>query len=333
MTLTGETTLKLFIQIPCFNEADTLPETLADLPREVPGFDEVEWLIVDDGSTDGTSEVARANGVDHVIRLDHNSGLAKAFMTGLEASLNLGADVIVNTDADNQYNAGSIPDLTQPILEGRAGVVIGSRPIEKIEHFSAFKRFLQKVGSKVVRVAAGLEVPDAPSGFRAFQRDAAMQLYVFNNYTYTLETIIQAGRLGIPHAWVPVEVNAPTRPSRLVRSSADYVLRSALTILRVFVLYRPFRFFATCAVLLSLPGIVAFVRFLIFWALGDGGGKIQSLIIGGAFIVSAMILLIGGILADMIAANRMLLAEIRCRQLQTSLDSDDPPLMPERVES
>ncbi|MCI2398180.1 glycosyltransferase family 2 protein [Aliiroseovarius subalbicans] len=312
-------TLKLVIQIPCFNEAETLPATLADLPREVSGFDKVEWLVVDDGSTDGTSEVARVHGVDHIVRLDHNSGLAKAFMTGLEAALHHGADVIVNTDADNQYQAAAIPDLTSPILEGRAGVVIGSRPIEEIEHFSVFKRFLQKAGSKVVRMAAGVEVPDAPSGFRAFQREAAMHLYVFNNYTYTLETIIQAGRLGIPHAWVPVGVNAPTRPSRLVRNSADYVLKSTLTILRVFVLYRPFRFFATCALILSLPGIAVFVRFSIYWALGDGGGKVQSLTIGGAFIVSAMIILIGGVLAGMVAANRMLLAEIRYRQLRSSL--------------
>ena len=313
-------TLKLIIQIPCFNEAETLPDTLADLPREVPGFDNVEWLVVDDGSTDGTSEVARAHGVDHVVRLDHNSGLSKAFMTGLEASLLRGADVIVNTDADNQYRADAIPDLTRPILEGRARIVIGSRPIGRIEHFSVLKRFLQKMGSMVVQQAAGIKVPDAPSGFRAYHREAAMHLYVFNNYTYTLETIIQAGRLGIPLTWVPVEVNAPTRPSRLVRNSADYVLKSALTILRVFVLYRPFRFFATCAFFLSIPGIVAFVRFVFFWALGDGGGKIQSLIIGGAFIVSATILLIGGTLADMVASNRMLLAEIRFRQMRSSME-------------
>lgn len=316
----GRGLLKLIIQIPCYNEAETLPQTLADLPREVVGFDIVEWLVIDDGSTDGTSDVARANGVDHVVRLDHNAGLAKAFMTGIEAGLKRGADVIVNTDADNQYCADAIPALTAPILQSRAKVVIGSRPISDIAHFSPFKRVLQKMGSAVVRLAAGIDVPDAPSGFRAFHRTAAMQLYVFNRYTYTLETIIQAGRLGIPVTCVPVKVNGPTRPSRLVRNSTDYVLKSALTILRVFVLYSPFRFFATCAFFVALPGFVAFARFLILWLLGDGGGRLQSLIIGGAFIVTGMVLLIGGVLADMVAANRVLLAEIRFRQMK--MDGD-----------
>ncbi|MDU8913283.1 glycosyltransferase family 2 protein [Aestuariicoccus sp. MJ-SS9] len=315
-------TLKLVIQIPCFNEADTLPQTLSELPREVEGFDVVEWLVVDDGSSDGTSDVARANGVDHVVRLDHNAGLAKAFMTGLEAALRRGADVIVNTDADNQYRAEAIPSLTAPILQGRAQLVIGARPIKKIAHFSPVKRLLQKVGSSVVRRASGLDIPDAPSGFRAFHRDAAMQLYVFNRYTYTLETLIQAGRLGIPVASVPVKVNDPTRPSRLVRNSADYVLKSTLTILRVSVLYRPFRFFAACAFFAALPGFVAFARFLVFWLMGDGSGKLQSLIIGGAFIVTGMVLLIGGVLADMVAANRVLLAEIRYRQMKADIDRD-----------
>ncbi|OSQ44337.1 glycosyltransferase family 2 protein [Marivita geojedonensis] len=316
--------MKLIIQIPCFNEAETLPQTLAALPREVQGFDQVEWLVIDDGSTDGTTDVAHAQGVDHVVRLDHNSGLAKAFMTGLEESLKRGADVIVNTDADNQYRADAIPALTKPVVEGHAHIVIGSRPIPQIAHFSFWKRVLQKTGSKVVRLAAGIEVPDAPSGFRAFHREAAMQLYVFNRYTYTLETIIQAGRLNIPLVWVPVEVNAPTRPSRLVRNSTDYIFKSALTILRIFILYRPFRFFALCAFLVSFPGLVAYTRFLIFWLMGEGSGKIQSLIIGGGFIVSGMILFIGGILADMIAANRMLLAEIRFRQLRRDLELKKP---------
>jgi len=311
--------VKLIIQIPCFNEAETLPETLAALPREVGGFDAVEWLVIDDGSTDGTADVARAHGVDHIITLDHNSGLAKAFMTGIEAAVRAGATVIVNTDADNQYDAGAIPSLTKPILDGTAQIVIGARPISEIEHFSPAKRLLQKAGSAAVRLASGVDVPDAPSGFRAFHRKAAMQLYVFNSYTYTLETIIQAGRLGFPVASVPVNVNPPTRPSRLVKSNRDYVIKSATTILRVFVLYRPFRFFAICALILAVPGGIAFLRFFVLWVLGEGSGKVQSLIIGGALIVSAVILIIGGIIADLIAANRILLAEIRGRLLEESL--------------
>lgn len=310
---------KLIIQIPCFNEAETLPETLAALPREVAGFDTVEWLVIDDGSTDGTSVVAKAHGVDHIVTLDHNSGLAKAFMTGLESAVRAGATVVVNTDADNQYDAGAIPSLTRPILEGEAQIVIGARPISEIAHFSTSKRWLQKAGSAVVRMAAGIDVPDAPSGFRALHRKAALQLYVFNRYTYTLETIIQAGRMGIPVSSVPVAVNSPTRPSRLVKSNRDYVLKSATTILRVFVLYRPFRFFAIIALLLMLPGVIAFARFFVFWLLGEGSGKIQSLVIGGALMVSAVIVLIGGMIADLVAANRTLLAEIRGRQLQDSI--------------
>ena len=209
--------MKLIIQIPCFNEEETLPATLADLPREVPGFDSVEWLIVDDGSRDRTVEVARRHGVDHIVQLSHNQGLAAAFMAGLEAALHAGADVIVNTDGDNQYRASFIPDLTAPILERRAQIVIGARPITTIAHFSPLKRYLQSVGSWVVRQASETEIDDAPSGFRAIHRDAAMRLYVFDRYTYTLETIIQAGRLGIPIVSVPVEVNEPTRESRLIR--------------------------------------------------------------------------------------------------------------------
>ncbi|MEM7522416.1 MAG: glycosyltransferase family 2 protein, partial [Pseudomonadota bacterium] len=286
--------MKLIIQIPCFNEAETLPETVADLPREVEGFDSVEWLVIDDGSTDGTAEIAREAGVDHVVSLPHNQGLARAYITGLEAAMRLGADVIVNTDADNQYDARGVPALTAPILAGEAQIVIGARPIEEIAHFSYGKRVMQRVGSWVVSLAAGIEVEDAPSGFRAMHRNAAMQLYVFNRYTYTLETIIQAGRLSIPIVSVPVGVNPPTRPSRLVRSSLDYALRSIITIIRVFVLYRPFRSFAAMSLIVALPGLYAFARFFIFYLMGDGGGRIQSLVVGGAFLVSAIIVFIGG---------------------------------------
>jgi glycosyltransferase involved in cell wall biosynthesis len=312
--------MKLIIQIPCFNEEATLPGTLADLPREVPGFDTVEWLIVDDGSTDRTVEVARAHGVDHVVPLPHNQGLAAAFMAGLEAALKAGAHVIVNTDGDNQYRAACIPALTAPILEGRAQIAVGARPIGSIEHFSPLKRRLQRIGSWVVRMASGTDVEDAPSGFRAIHRDAAIRLYVFNRFTYTLETIIQAGRLGIPIVSVPVEVNDPTRESRLIRSVAQYMLRSAKTIVRIAVLYSPLRVFSILAAIILLPGLAAFLRFLYFYAAGDGAGHVQSLVIGAALIAAGTVTLVGGLIADLVAANRLLLAEIRGRLLRAELD-------------
>jgi glycosyltransferase involved in cell wall biosynthesis len=312
--------MKLIIQIPCFNEEETLPRTLADLPREVPGFDCVEWLIIDDGSRDRTVEVARVHGVDHIVQLSHNQGLAAAFMAGLEAALHAGADVIVNTDGDNQYCARFIPDLTAPILERRAQIVIGARPIRAIRHFSPVKRQLQRLGSWVVRQASETEIDDAPSGFRAIHRDAAIRLYVFDRYTYTIETIIQAGRLGIPIVSVPVEVNDPTRESRLIRSVAQYILRSAKTIFRVAILYSPLRFLSALAIVLILPGIGAFVRFLYFYAIGQGNGHIQSLVIGAALIAAGTVTLVGGLIADLIAANRVLSADIRSRLLRAELE-------------
>ena len=312
--------MKLVIQIPCYNEAETLPGTLADLPREVPGFDTVEWLVIDDGSTDSTAEVARQHGVDHIVSLPSNQGLARGFMAGLEAAMRAGADVIVNTDADNQYDASCIPDLTRPILENKAQIVVGERPIAAVKQFSPLKKALQKLGSKVVRFASGTDIPDAPSGFRAFHRDAAMHLYVFNSYTYTLETIIQAGRLNIPITSVPIRVNAMTRPSRLMKSIPSYIFRSVTTILRISILYKPLRFFATCAVLTAIPGIVAVTRFLYFYATGNGGGHVQSLILASALLASAAIFGIGGILADLVAANRVLLQEMRYRQLKADLN-------------
>ena len=319
--------MKLVIQIPCYNEAEHLPAALAALPRSVPGFDTVEWLVIDDGSTDGTAEVAARHGADHVVRKPQNAGLARAFMTGIETALGLGADVIVNTDADNQYDARYVPALTAPILAGEAQMVIGARPIRQIGHFSPLKRALQRLGSWTVRRVSGVDVPDAPSGFRAMHRDAAVRLYVFNRYTYTLETIIQAGHLGIPVRAVPVEVNPPARESRLIRSLRSYVLRSALTILRIAILYRPFRFFAVLAAVVAVPGVAAFLRFLGLGAMGEGGGNVQSLVIGAALNAMAAILLMGGILADLIAANRMMLAEIRSRQLVAELERRraDPP--------
>jgi len=306
---------KLVIQIPCFNEQDTLGLTLADLPREVPGFDTVEWLVIDDGSTDRTAEVARLSGVDHVVSLPQNQGLARAFMAGIEACLKAGADVIVNTDADNQYSAASIADLVAPILNGSAQVVIGERPISNIDEFSPAKKILQRVGSAVVRLASGTNVPDAPSGFRAFHRDAALQLNVFGNYTYTLETIIQAGRKSIPIASVPVGVNPATRPSRLVRSTRSYVYRSILSIIRIFILYKPLRFFFLLGAFFLVPGVLVGVRFVYFLFTQQSAGHVQSLILAAILIVTAMIIFVAGILSDLTAANRKLLEEIRVRTL------------------
>ncbi|MCB1356149.1 MAG: glycosyltransferase family 2 protein [Maritimibacter sp.] len=314
--------MKLIIQIPCYNEEATLAGTLADLPREVAGFDSVEWLVVDDGSTDRTVEIARQNGVDHIVRLSHNRGLAAAFAEGLEASLRAGADVIVNTDGDNQYRANGIPALTAPIVAGKAQIVVGARPIATVPHFSLVKRALQHLGSWVVRRVSRTDIRDAPSGFRAIARDAAMQLYVFNRYTYTLETIIQAGRLGLPVVSVPVEVNDPTRESRLFRSIGQYVLRSIKTILRIATLYSPLRTFSILSAILLLPGVLAFVRFMYFYAIGQGDGKLQSLVIGSALIAAGMITFVGGLIADLIAANRVLLAEIRGRLLRAELERD-----------
>jgi glycosyltransferase involved in cell wall biosynthesis len=312
--------MKLIIQIPCHNEEETLPGTLADLPREVPGFDAVEWQIINDGSTDRTIEVAKEHGVDHIVDLSHNQGLASAFMAGIEAALRAGADVIINTDGDNQYDASGIPDLTAPILAGDAQIVVGERPITAIQHFSPIKQALQRLGSWVVRVASGTEIGDAPSGFRAIHRDAAIQLYVFDRYTYTLETIIQAGRLGIPITSVPINVNDPTRESRLIKSMGSYVWRSSKTILRVAVLYSPFRFLALLALILMIPGVVAFARFLVLYMMGQGGGNIQSLVIGSAFVAAGTVTFVGGLIADLIAANRVLSADIRSRLLKMELD-------------
>ena len=317
--------MKLIIQIPCYNEEQTLPETLECLPRVVPGFETVEWLIIDDGSTDRTVEVARQMGVDHIIRQSHNQGLARAFMSGLEACLRRGADVIVNTDGDNQYRADFIPALTQPVLDGKAQIVIGARPIAEISHFSPLKRWLQGLGSRVVRLASGTDIEDAPSGFRAIGREAAQQLFVFNRYTYTLETIIQAGRLGIPVLSVPVEINPPTRGSRLIKSVGSYIYRSAVTIVRILVLYKPLRTFSTVAAIIALPGILAFLRFLYLYAIGQGDGNVQSLVIGAALVAAATVVFIGGLLADLIAANRVLLAEIRARQLAASIADETGP--------
>ncbi|QNA88373.1 glycosyltransferase family 2 protein [Massilia sp. Dwa41.01b] len=303
--------MKLIIQIPCFNEAQTLAVTLAALPTAVPGFSSVEWLIIDDGSLDNTVEVAKQHGVHHVVRHAGNKGLATAFMTGLEACLRLGADVIVNTDADNQYNADDIPALTAPILRNEAEIVVGARPIATIEHFSPVKKLLQKLGSWVVRMASKTAIPDAPSGFRAISRPAAQRLMVFSDYTYTLETIIQAGQKNIAITSVPIRVNGDLRPSRLVKSIPSYIKRSIFTIARIFVIYRPFSFFGTIGAVLFSFGFLIGLRFLWHYVQGDGGGHVQSLILASVLLGMGFQTLLVAFVADLLAANRKLLEDIR----------------------
>jgi glycosyltransferase involved in cell wall biosynthesis len=306
--------MKLIIQIPCLNEAKSLPITLKDLPRKVKGFKKVEWLIIDDGSTDETSKVAKSLGVDHIVRFPNTKGLAKGFMAGIEACLQLGADVIINTDADNQYNAKNIPDLLKPILDKRADIVIGARPIDNIEHFSIIKKLLQKLGSWVVRVSSGTSIEDAPSGFRAMTRDAALRLNVFNNYTYTLETIIQAGQKNMVIVTVPVQVNKDMRPSRLLKSIPAYIQKSVSTIVRIFAVYRPFRFFMSLGILLFSIGLLIGFRFLIlFFKDQSTQGHIQSLILASIFIGMGFQTIIIAFIADLIGVNRSLLEDIQYR--------------------
>jgi glycosyltransferase involved in cell wall biosynthesis len=309
---------KLVIQVPCFNEAQTLPATLRDLPRQVPGFAVVEWLVVDDGSEDDTATVARAAGVDHVVRLPRHRGLAAAFAAGLEAALDAGADVIVNTDADNQYRASDIPALCAPILRGEADIVVGARPIGATPHFSPIKKLLQRLGSWVVRQASGTDIPDAPSGFRAFRADAARRLKVFNSYSHTLETIIQAGQMGMAVVSVPVGTNEALRTSRLMRSTVGYVGRQALTIVRIFMTYRPFAFFAVPGVVAFLGGLLLGVRFLSFFFTGNGSGHVQSLILAALLMGTGFFLIVTGLLADLMAVNRQLLESVdwRLKQLE-----------------
>ncbi|WP_322081998.1 glycosyltransferase family 2 protein [Burkholderia sp. BCC1972] len=311
--------MKLIIQIPCFNEATTLPIALAALPRRVPGFDRVEWLIVDDGSTDSTIDVARAAGVDHIVRHPHNQGLARAFTTGLEACLQRGADVIVNTDADNQYNAADIPALIRPIYAGEADIVVGSRPIDEIDHFSPIKKSLQKIGSWVVRAVSRTDIPDATSGFRAYSRRAAQRLTVFSDYTYTLETIIQAGQRNMSIVSVPIRVNGFLRPSRLVKSIGSYVTRSVHTIFRIFVIYRPATFFGSLGAILFGAGVLTGLRFMYFWATGNGTGHVQSLILASILVGAGFQTLLIAIIADLLSTNRKLLEDVRfaVKQMQT----------------
>lgn len=313
--------MKLIIQIPCYNEAGTLAIALAALPRQVPGFDTVEWLVIDDGSVDDTARIALENGVDHVVRHSRNQGLARGFMTGLEACLERGADVIVNTDADNQYNADDIPALVNPILQHKADIVVGARPIDTIEHFSPAKKFLQKLGSWVVRVVSRTSIPDAPSGFRAMSRAAAQRLVVFSDYTYTLETIIQAGQKNMAIMSVPVRVNEDLRPSRLLKSIPSYIQRSIGTMVRIFVIYRPFRFFGVLGATLFFLGFLIGLRFLFYYVNGNGDGHVQSLILASVLLGMGFQTILVAFLADLLAANRKLLEDIRVTVKRTPTDT------------
>ena len=315
--------MKLIIQIPCFNEEQTLPATLADLPLEVEGFDVTEYLVIDDGSNDRTAEIAREHGVHHIVKLVNNRGLARAFMAGLEECLRQGADVIVNTDGDNQYRGECVQSLVNPILDGETQIVVGARPISEIKTFTPIKKFLQYLGSWVVKVASGAKIPDAPSGFRAYHREAAILMRVNNNYTYTLETIIQAGQMGIPMTSVPISVNKVLRPSRLFRSTCEYVFRSVSTIFRVFILYRPLTFFFSLAAFVSIPGLGGIVRFLYFYFTEGGAGHIQSLVLSGVLVALGSIIMAVGLLADLTSSNRRLLEDIRVRQIKLDLESRD----------
>jgi len=300
--------MKLIIQIPCFNEEAQLPLTLSRLPRQIPGFDVVEWLIIDDGSSDRTVDVARAHGVDHVVRLTNNKGLAAAFQAGLDAGLKLGADVIVNTDADNQYDGADIPRLVAPIVRGEADMVVGDRQVRTVEHFSGVKKVLQRVGSWVVRQASATEIPDTTSGFRAYNREAALQMQAVSKFTYTLETIIQAGKLLVAVDHVPVHTNPKTRESRLFPSTTAYVRRNALSIFRVYSQYQPLKVFWTGALIMGIPALALFVRFLILFV-GDphaARGHIQSLIGGAVLFIGAMLLGSLGVIGDLLDAQRTL---------------------------
>jgi glycosyltransferase involved in cell wall biosynthesis len=321
MTADRAKPIKLIIQIPCFNEEETLPATVADLPREVDGIDVVEWLVIDDGSSDRTVEVARELGVHHIVRHRRNRGLAAAFLTGLDAGLRAGADIIVNTDADNQYDASYIGALVTPVIDGRADIVVGERPIESVPEFSGVKKRLQRLGSWVVRKFSGTAIADAASGFRAMTRDAAMRLQVFGRYTYTLETLIQAGAEGLTVLSVPIGVNPQTRPSRLVRSSAQYVRRSAQTIVRGYAIYRPFRFFAAVAAVPFVLGSALVIRWVALWLFDDRyTSRLPSLLAAVVLLVVAVQILMVAFLADLIAASRRVLSENRLRQRRAELD-------------
>jgi glycosyltransferase involved in cell wall biosynthesis len=323
--------MKLIIQIPCLNEEEFLPRALADLPREVFGFDRVEWLVIDDGSTDRTVEVAREHGVDHLVRLTANQGLAAAFQAGLDAALKLGADVIVNTDADGQYSASDIPRLVEPIINRRADMVVGDRQVQNVEHFSPTKKLLQRLGSWVVRQASGTKVPDTTSGFRAYNREAALQLIVVSRYTYTLESLIQAGKMSVAIEDVSISPNRTDRSSRLFPSTSAYVRRNAFAIFRAYTLYEPLRVFMILAIVFGALAVAAWSPFLVDWILnGDRSGHIQSLILGAVLMLAAVQMFALGIIGDALAGQRAIAQRVYERVRRLELEAGIQPTNYER---
>lgn len=312
--------MKLIIQIPCYNEAKTLPATVEALPRDIEGIDSIEYLIIDDGSSDGTSQAAASIGIHHVVRMPRHAGLAAAFVSGLEASLKNGADIIVNTDADNQYHAGDIQNLVRPILQGQADIVVGDRGVATLPAFSPTKRMLQRLGSWVISRASGVETPDATSGFRAISREAAIETLVLSEYSYTLETLIQAGARRMSVIYVPVRTNPTTRPSRLMNNIPHYLANSSTTILRAYTMYRPLRVFSMLGSIVALVGIALGSRYVYFLLIGQGGGKIQSLILAAVLMIVGFQIFMIGLLADLIGFNRKILEEVLFRLRRNEID-------------
>ena len=312
--------MKLIIQIPCLNEAQNIAQTVQALPREIPGIDIIEYMVIDDGSTDNTAEVSHQSGVHHVIVLPHHVGLATAFTVGLEESLKNDADIIVNTDADNQYNADDIHLLVDPILSGRADIVVGDRGVANLKSFSLTKRILQRFGSWIIGQASGVDTPDATSGFRAFTRTAALRTLVLNDYSYTLETLIQAGARRMAVEYVPIRTNEQVRPSRLMRNVPDYLANSSTIILRAYTMYRPLRVFISISLIFILVGLIGSGRFLYFYAIGAGAGHVQSLIFSAVLLIVGFQIFLIGLVADLIGFNRKVLEEILYRLRRQELD-------------
>jgi len=319
---------KLIIQIPCLNEAETLPATLADLPSTIPGIDVIEWLVIDDGSKDDTAAVARHQGVHHVVRFRRHRGLAAAFMAGIDAAVKLGADYIVNTDADNQYSGSDIPKLLEPLLQGTADIVIGDRDIITVRHMSPTKKLLQRVGSWVVRQVSNTQVPDTTSGFRAYTREAALRMTIVSDFSYTLESIIQAGKRRMAIAHVPIVSNPNTRKSRLFNSVASYIKNSGATIVRVYTMYEPLKVFTYIGATVFAGGFALSVRFVYFWWLGEGAGHVQSVILAAVFLIVGFQIVLIGLLADAISGSRKLLEDllyrVRLMELRTQPDDNTP---------
>ena len=324
--------MKLIVQIPAFNEEATIAQTLRDIPKKIDGITSIESLVIDDGSSDNTAEAARKAGATHVVQLKTHRGLSAAFLAGINAALRLGADIIVNTDADNQYAGADIPKLVAPIMRGSADVVIGDREVSKSPHMSAFKRLLQRIGSRTVGLASGIRVGDVTSGFRAFSRDAAMQINVFNPFTYTLETVIQAGNRNLGVQSVPVRTNAPTRPSRLYHGMGTYLRKSTATIFRIYTIYKPLKTFFAIGAVLMLAGSALGVRFLWHFANGERGGHIQSLILAAVFLIIGFQTLLIGLVADLISVNRRLSEEVlvRLKRMEAPVE-ERRPMMPQRI--